>query len=217
MIFGSVSSPCSAQFVKNRNAQDFKDDFPEAVAAVVYQHYMDDYFDSTDSIDEAVTKIKSVIKIHQKGVYKICNWTSCSPDVLKEIPSELRGIDDKDLNGSKNLPTERVLGMSWNPTEDTFFFGTKFHKVDKSLLDGTAIPTKRGILTVVMSIYDPIGFLHPLTIKGKILLQDIWREGIAFDVPLSSTYTSKWRLWLKEVELTLIAFQSCATGSEIYT
>ncbi|CAG7826219.1 unnamed protein product, partial [Allacma fusca] len=78
MIFGSVSSPCSAQYVKNRNAQDFSEEFPDAVHAIVTQHYMDDYYDSADTEAEAVTKIQSVIYVHERGGYKIRNWSSSS-------------------------------------------------------------------------------------------------------------------------------------------
>ncbi|CAG7723450.1 unnamed protein product, partial [Allacma fusca] len=114
MIFGSVSSPCSAQYVKNRNALEFSQEFPDAVAAVVNQHYMDDYFDSTDTVEQAVRKIHSIIMIHSKGGWKICNWTSCSTDVLKEISSDLRCIEDKELSPESELPTERVLDGTTN-------------------------------------------------------------------------------------------------------
>ncbi|CAG7831974.1 unnamed protein product, partial [Allacma fusca] len=116
MIFGSVSSPCSAQYVKNRNAQDFSQEFPDAVHAIITQHYMDDYYDSAETEAEAVTKIQSVIHVHYRGGYKIRNWSSSSKEVLGEIPAELRCTGDKVLNSEFDLPNERVLGMSWNPT-----------------------------------------------------------------------------------------------------
>ncbi|XP_062538916.1 uncharacterized protein LOC134207212 [Armigeres subalbatus] len=51
--FGSTSSPCSAQFVKNRNAEEFAAQYPKASAASIHQHYIDDYFDSVDTVEEA--------------------------------------------------------------------------------------------------------------------------------------------------------------------
>ncbi|CAG7724184.1 unnamed protein product [Allacma fusca] len=84
-------------------------EFPDAVAAVVNQHYMDDYFDSTDTVEQAVRKIHSIILIHSKVGWKICNWTSCSTDVLKGIRSDLQCIEDKELSPESELPTERVL------------------------------------------------------------------------------------------------------------
>ena len=58
MVFGAVCSPCSAQYAKNANAEEFKTEFPRAVEDIQYRHYMHDYYDSCDSIDEA-TKLDS--------------------------------------------------------------------------------------------------------------------------------------------------------------
>lgn len=41
--FGSTCSPCSAQYVKNLNADQFAAQFPDAAAAIVKRHYVDDY------------------------------------------------------------------------------------------------------------------------------------------------------------------------------
>ncbi|XP_062538612.1 uncharacterized protein LOC134206886 [Armigeres subalbatus] len=49
MTFGASCSPSSAQFVKNLNAARFKDQYPEAVAAICKGTYVDDMFDSVES------------------------------------------------------------------------------------------------------------------------------------------------------------------------
>ena len=38
MTFGATCSPSSAQHVKNKNALEFKDEFPEASAAIIERH-----------------------------------------------------------------------------------------------------------------------------------------------------------------------------------
>ena len=50
--FGSTSSPCSAQYIKNKNAQAYAEQYPDAVEAIVDKHYVDDYLDSTDAVDQ---------------------------------------------------------------------------------------------------------------------------------------------------------------------
>lgn len=52
--FGSTCSPCSAQFVKNKNAEELAGQHPEAARAIVDNHYVDDYFDSANTIEEAI-------------------------------------------------------------------------------------------------------------------------------------------------------------------
>ncbi|CAG7832144.1 unnamed protein product [Allacma fusca] len=82
--------------------------FPDAVHAIVTQHYTDDYYDSADTKEEAITKIQSVIYVHERGGYKIRNWSSSSKEVLKEIPVELRYTGYNVLNAEFDLPNERV-------------------------------------------------------------------------------------------------------------
>ncbi|XP_062712952.1 uncharacterized protein LOC134290030 [Aedes albopictus] len=53
-IFGSTCSPCSTQYAKNVNADDHAEEFPRAAVAIKENHYVDDYLDSVDSVDEAV-------------------------------------------------------------------------------------------------------------------------------------------------------------------
>ncbi|CAG7825978.1 unnamed protein product, partial [Allacma fusca] len=51
------------------------------------------------------------------------------------------------------------------------------------------------------------------------ILQDIWREGLAFDVPVNDVYHERWRLWIEEVNVMIKSFQSprCYfTGSPDY-
>ncbi|XP_062540767.1 uncharacterized protein LOC134208840 [Armigeres subalbatus] len=66
-LFGATSSPCTAQFVKNRNAQEYAVQFPEAARAIVENHYVDDYFDSVDTIEESVKRTQEVKYVHAKG------------------------------------------------------------------------------------------------------------------------------------------------------
>ncbi|XP_046621080.1 uncharacterized protein LOC124305548 [Neodiprion virginianus] len=46
LIFGSKSSPCSAIYVKNNNAETFAKEKPEAARSIVKNSYMDDYLAS---------------------------------------------------------------------------------------------------------------------------------------------------------------------------
>jgi hypothetical protein len=77
-----------------------------------------------------------------------------------------------DLSGEKSV--EKVLGMFWDIATDNLVFKLNFNRVDKALIRGGKVPTKREILRIVMSIFDPIGFLAPPVIPAKVLLQKLW-------------------------------------------
>lgn len=89
--------------------------------------------------------------------------------------------------------------MWWNPHDDKFTFRTNFHKVNYEIIEGTKRPTKREVLKVIMSVFDPLGFLSNLMIQGKIILQDIWRSHIGWDDDVIDIINEKWKIWLRSV------------------
>lgn len=79
--------------------------------------------------------------------------------VMKAFPTDDRATTLQDLDLSHDvLPTQRSLGVSWNLKDDTFIFNVKL--TEKPF-------TRRGVLSIINSIYDPIG----LAVPGKLLLQ----------------------------------------------
>ena len=92
MIFGAVSSPFSAQEIKNKNAAQFAERYPEAADAIINRHYMDDYLDSCESVAESIQLIKEVITVHGAGGFEIRNFISSSREVLESLPEELRSM-----------------------------------------------------------------------------------------------------------------------------
>lgn len=133
-FFGSTSGPTIAQEAKNRNAREFSDKYPEAVKAILEDHYMDDYLGCADSEEEAVKLIHEVIFIHAKGGFNICGWNSNSKEILQGINSQLIDANDKNMNLSE-ATSERILGLWWNPVKDTFTFKTNFFKVKSEVIN----------------------------------------------------------------------------------
>ena len=176
MTFGSTCSPCSAQYIRNLNASEFRDEYADAFLAITERHYVDDYLDSSRTEEDAVKLIRDVIAVHGRGGFVICGWICTSPIVLNTIPPELRAKNVTEVPLGSELQMECVLGLHWNTQDDVFIFKLKFNKIDPALLSGTKRPTK--CLQVVMSVYDPLGFLSQLLVWAKILLQDVWRAEI---------------------------------------
>lgn len=196
VIFGASCSPCIAQHVKNLNANDYKEHYPEAATAVINNTYVDDFLDSRDTIDETIQIVEEVRLICSKAGFEIRNWQSNSDEVLRRV-----GVDTNDaakcFSVDKSTVTERVLGMTWLPTEDIFVFNAQFREDLLHLISGDVIPTKRQVLRIVMSHFDPLGVVATYTVHGKILVQDIWRSGIKWDDPISTADFKNWQRWVK--------------------
>ena len=84
---------------------------------------------------------------------------------MKAINPEERGKTFKELDLSSDvLPVERALGVHWCVENDSFGFRNELK--DRPL-------TRRGILSTVSSVYDPLGLAAPFLLKGKIILQQL--------------------------------------------
>ena len=72
---------------------------------------------------------------------------------------------------------------------------------------------RRGILSTVYSLFDPLGFIAPYTIKKKLLLQMLSRKKIGWDETLAENKRDQWRKWLEDVEkLEGVKIDRCFTS-----
>ncbi|XP_055584832.1 uncharacterized protein LOC129737696 [Uranotaenia lowii] len=208
--FGAASSPCSAQYVKNLNAQQFSTRYPAAAQAIVHRHYVDDYYDSFDTEEEAIERTREVRWIHSKGGFEITNWTSNSTAVLRSLGVVGGSRESIHLNQDKVTEYERVLGIMWDTQNDVFSFAVP----TKAAASQTAPPKKREVLSTIMSLFDPIGLLAPFTVLGKMLMQDLWRAGCEWDQQISGECLEKWRQWVAMFSLVEgVRIPRCNFGS----
>ena len=68
--------------------------------------------------------------------------------------------------GIDQPPAERALGVHWDVEADTLGF-----KVDVSAFQDRPL-TRRGLLSVISGVYDPLGLASPFVMRGRLLLQE---------------------------------------------
>ncbi|XP_055584730.1 uncharacterized protein LOC129737593 [Uranotaenia lowii] len=191
--FGSACSPASAQHVKNYNATQFAHVFPEATRAISQRHYVDDYFDCTNTEQEAILQAKQVRYIHEQAGFSLHGWISNSTTVLRAL-----GVDSCSGEvslGDNHCKSERMLGIKWKTQTDVFTFSTVVRDDLFPFIFSGRRPTKRIALSGIMSLFDPLGLLAPFTVHGKLLMQDLWRAGCEWDQEINDECFSKWCRW----------------------
>ena len=82
----------------------------------------------------------------------------------------------------------KVLGLKWNISSDTFFF--EINEIPEHVV------TKRKMCSILPSLYDPLGFIGPMILPGKLLLQDAARLKLAWDDKVPHEIEHKWFKWL---------------------
>ena len=191
-LFGAVSSPSCANFAIRRNAEDHKHEFPsDVINTVMKNFYVDDCLKSLLSSDIAIKHVDSLRKLMMKGGFCLTKWISNDRDVLESISihDRAKNVKELDLN-EDSLPTERALGVSWSVENDKFGFKINVKKRPC---------TRRGILSVVSSIYDPLGMAVPFVLPAKLLLQDLCRKGLGWDDEIPSNYLLRWHAWVADL------------------
>ena len=102
---------------------------------------------------------------------------------------------------TENLPLTRTLGMQWCVETDCFKFK----------IEATSGPvTRRHILSVIASIYDPLGLVSPFVLLGRQILQDIYCDGHVWDDSLDEETEAGWCQWREQlVQLTALNIPHC--------
>ncbi|XP_017469386.1 PREDICTED: uncharacterized protein LOC108361296 [Rhagoletis zephyria] len=201
MIFGSICSLCSAQYVKNFNASKFLHEYPRAVEAIIDRHYVDDYVGSFSSVHEAISVTKKVVAIHQEAGFELRGFISNSNALLQAIYDTSMPVESPTKNMcSGESDCEKVLGMHWDPNRDAFSFKLMFARIPNQVLDGSRRPTKAELLGIIMSIFDPFGFLSNITLAPKILLQKLWQLSVDWHEAIPREIHEVWFQWYKSLE-----------------
>lgn len=108
-------------------------------------------------------------------------------EVVNAFPPEDRAKEIKDLNLSVDEPpVQRSLGVSWNIMSDTFTFHVPQSQTPF---------TRGGVLSTVNSLFDPLGFLAPVTIKGRLLLRELTNSNLEWESPLPQEMYEDWKTW----------------------
>ncbi|XP_033114267.1 uncharacterized protein LOC117114688, partial [Anneissia japonica] len=200
-VFGAKSYPGCANYSLKDVAKRLSDKYGQDASEFVQNNfYVDDGLQSVETADEAIDLIQRTVAMLKEGGFKLHKFLSNSKQVLKALPDDCiaSNVSQKDLS---NLPTERTLGILWDPTLDVFTFEGNMKENP---------PTRRGILSTVSAVFDPLGLIGPYILQGKRILQNVWAEGKDWDEPLNDDTIQHWIAWKEQLQyLSNIKISRC--------
>ncbi|XP_078344112.1 uncharacterized protein LOC144629777 [Oculina patagonica] len=207
-LFGSTSSPSCASFGLRRTAQDNAREFPpEVIDTVLRNFYVDDCLKSVPSTELAIRLREDLSQLLERGGFRLTKLSCNKKEVLETIPTSdiARSLVDLDLNADA-LPIERTLGIHWNMESDMLTF---------KVVPKTKPFTRRGILSVTSSIYDPLGMVSPIVLPAKKLLQDLCKQKLGWDEEISDEESQRWQTWLSDLPLlSRVALPRCLKSTD---
>ncbi|XP_067949833.1 uncharacterized protein [Watersipora subatra] len=191
-LFGAASSPGVATYGLRRIADDYKEEHQHAAKFLKEEFYVDDGVTSVSTEEQAIDLITNAVKICTKANIRLHKFNSNRKTVLLAIPESERSEQIKNINiFEEQLPNERTLGMEWNLQSDSFHFSAPE--------TNNAMITKRNVLSKIAQIYDPMGLISPLILKGKLILQRVTAADLEWDQLLEPGDMREWRDWLNDI------------------
>ncbi|KAM4019382.1 uncharacterized protein ACNLHF_000087 [Anomaloglossus baeobatrachus] len=187
-VFGNSPSPAVATYGLRRTALEGESEYgTDARGFVEKDFYVDDGLKSLPTEEEAIDLLKRTQGMLSQAKLRLHKIASNSLTVMRAFESgdHAPGFKDIDL-GLDSPPVQRSLGIRWDLAADSFGFQVSCS--DKPF-------TKRGVLSIVNSLFDPLGFVAPITIQGKSLLRQFSETVKDWDTPLPSDKQQKWEAW----------------------
>ena len=142
-LFGATSSPCCARFVLLESVNDQSSQFDfEALRIVQKNFYMNNCIFSVPTAQDASYLIGQVTRLLQNRGFNLTKWLANDSITLESIPTtklSRTGVSLTDKSSDLQV-CERVLGLLWNCTDDSFHFSLQLK--EKPLI-------RRGILSVL--------------------------------------------------------------------
>ena len=140
--------------------------------------YADNVISGVDSETKAIDYYKKSTEIFNAAGLPLTTWGSNNASVQQQV--KLDGLSDES-------PLVKVLGLRWNRDADTLELPpvhlSNFYQ---------STPTKRNILRGISSVYDPLGFVSPLSIGAKIIIQDLWKAKVDWDDQPPANLVERW-------------------------
>ncbi|XP_050303758.1 uncharacterized protein LOC126741403 [Anthonomus grandis grandis] len=187
VTFGVVCSPFLAIRTLLMLADDYKD-LPLASDILKSSSYVDDLNGGGSSPEELIAIKNQLVELLSRGGFEARKWASNCPLLLKTLP-KTHVAQDISFDQEENI-TLKILGLKWNPIRDSFFY--------KVIIDDTGC-TKRTLLSHCARVFDPCGYLTPITISIKLLIKSLWIAGIDWDERPPSDIITKWNKFKTEL------------------
>jgi hypothetical protein len=194
-VFGGVWSASAATYALRRTVHDYAIDDPVVTDAVQHSFYVDDSLQSFKNRHEALDVTARTCEVLAKGGFRLTKFVTNDEEILQQLPEKDRASEVKDfINASES----KALGVKWNPKSDNMYFEVQVKASEV---------TRRKILSIMSSTFDPLGLINPVLLPAKILFQDVSRLKYSWDELLPEEIQNRWLRWihslakLKDIEI----------------
>ena len=139
--------------------------------------YVDNILSGCSTEEELLTYYHQSRGLMSQAKFNLRSWSTNSKQLQKVTMQD---------NSSDSNTTVGLLGLRWNTATDTISLTTR------KLPTVNTFVTKRDILQTSSQIFDPLGWVTLVTVRAKVLLQEIWLTNLTWDEPLPDAIKERW-------------------------
>ena len=180
VLFGATSSPFLLQATLDFHLRRLKSRYKDKL---LNSFYVDNYIGNTNDERELLDIYDEANKHLSSANMPLRMWASNNVKLQNKI--------HKDYDGYTIPHSTSVLGLNWHLKTDSLSL-----KPVKLIIP--QILTKRKLLGLVSTNFDPLGLVIPVLIKGKLLVQTAWRSNVSWNDPLPVCFLDQWKILQQE-------------------
>ena len=197
-LFGGKWCASSTAFALKQTVIDC-DPTPLVADTIERSFYVDDLLKSLPNVDDAVDLISDIQPVLQYGGFKLRKFMANDSEILKNV----NPVDQ--ANGIKSIipgDLTKALGILWDVNNDTFQYTSRSPPTSSSV-------TRRSMLSFVSSLYDPVGWISPVVLQGK-LFQESTRLKLDWDDCIPQHLERQWDSWTQSLgDINAIRIDRC--------
>ena len=181
--------------------------YPEIVREIEKSLYVDGFISGAPTSKKAKVIKSTSTSIFPEGTFELHKWHS-NVNELEAVSLEPGPEEETYAKEQLNIPRREgasLLGLPWDKENDNIAVSFPLEK---------AKPTKRGILSKVPRIYDPLGLASPISLGGKLLYRDVCDAKRNWDDKLPNELMQNWVQWEERLPEQLTVPRSLAVHQE---
>ncbi len=194
--FGLTCSPFILKAVLFKHLELYEDIYPETVAQLRKQLYVDDWLGGADTLEKALKTIREAIIILREAKMDLAKWITSNRQLEEQLEGEVQfqRTETALVQTSLSADLAKALGVYWNPEKDKFVFQSQ--KLINEAREMGPRPTKRQVFSLSLRIFDPLGLLSPVILVAKLVMQKIWIAEIGWDEQIPENIKKDWEHFL---------------------
>lgn len=191
VTFGTASAPYLATKALHQLAIDEEINFPIASTTTKLDYYIDDFLSGSDNLEESCEVYRQMTGLMKAGGFQLQKWASNNRDFEDYVQKTC--CNSSNVYKLKSNDIVKTLGLIWNKETDEFQYTINLPDQTNSNI------TKRTILSDISRLFDPMGWLSPVIIVAKIMIQQLWLAGVTWDQNVPTNIKEEWELYRQQL------------------